>query len=63
MPEAILVGKMWYVRVDELPVNFDVCPFCHSTKPWIVHGGDETFYPRRGCLDCNRWIDQVRLRK
>ncbi len=25
--------------------------------------GDETFYPRRGCLECNIWYEQPRLRR
>ena len=29
----------------------------------ITKPGDETFLPQRGCLDCNKWLDPVRLRK
>jgi hypothetical protein len=38
-------------------------PHCGSLRPPTVDHGDETFEPRRGCLDCNRWWEPVRLRE
>lgn len=29
----------------------------------IEQPGDETFHPRLGCLDCDTWLQPVRLRK
>jgi hypothetical protein len=29
----------------------------------VTQPADETFLERRGCLDCNQWLDPVRLRK
>jgi hypothetical protein len=34
------------------------CSHLHTT----VQAADETFYERRGCLDCNCWLDPVRLK-
>jgi len=30
-------------------------------KRILVRPGDETFLPQRGCLDCNTWLDPVRV--
>lgn len=40
----------------------DMCPFCGG-KNLHASDGDATFMPRRGCLDCNRWIESVRVRR
>lgn len=44
------------------------CPFCGSLKPPYLEAEnlDATrfttrFVPRRGCTDCNRWWDRVRI--
>ena len=39
-----------------------VCPFCGSTK---LHSKPETetFRERRGCLDCDNWLDPVRVKR
>ena len=37
------------------------CPSCGSTRPPIIdRKSDFTFYPRRGCLDCDKWWEPVR---
>jgi len=32
-------------------------------KRVLVRPGDETFHAQRGCLDCDTWLDPVRLRR
>lgn len=43
-------------------IPLDVCPFCGG-KRLQVSEGDKTFLPRRGCLDCDRWIESVKVRR
>lgn len=34
------------------------CPYCGSTRPFILEGRVILgLPPRHGCLDCNRWLD------
>lgn len=37
------------------------CPHCGSDRLTTDHD-DEKFLPRVGCLDCNVWLTEVRLR-
>ena len=36
----------------------EFCP--HKNK--ITHPEDETFYSREGCVDCNTWLQPVRIK-
>ena len=29
----------------------------------VVRPADDTFHEQRGCLDCNQWLDPVRLKR
>lgn len=58
--EYIIIDGQLYKRVDYF--NSEFCPFCGS-KELIINPEDETFLSRVGCLNCDRWIDPVRLRK
>jgi hypothetical protein len=35
----------------------------HPPHRRIADHGDETFFSREGCLDCNTWLAPVRLRR
>jgi hypothetical protein len=35
------------------------CPHAHT----FFRKADETFLEQQGCLDCNEWLDPVRLRR
>jgi hypothetical protein len=35
---------------------------CENPKLITVHENDETFFPRIGCLKCNKWYGKPRLR-
>ena len=50
--------------VDEVRAmeHRNYCSRCKDPSKLIVHPGDETFLPRRGCTGCDRWFDPVRLR-
>ena len=37
-----------------------MCSDCPHNRI-ITQPGSETFLPRRGCLDCNEWLEPVRL--
>lgn len=58
--EYIIIDGQLYKRMDYFDSEF--CPFCGSTN-LITKPGDETFLSRVGCLNCDRWIDPVRLRR
>ena len=59
----VAVDREWYDRAVRALSASAGCPFCLSARPFVVdHENDSTFFPRRGCLDCDRWIDKVVLR-
>lgn len=45
------------------PQKFSSCPFCGSAKEPIVKEADETFEPRYGCGDCDRWWGPAILKR
>lgn len=49
----------FFDEVDEIVREEGLCP--HERT--IRHEGDETTYGRLGCLDCDAWLEPVRLRK
>lgn len=51
-------------EVDALEQERDRLPACrHPANSRIADHGDETFYPREGCLDCDEWLEPVRLKR
>lgn len=44
-----------------LPGRGEGCPHCGSLRKPIMTE-DETFLPRKGCLDCDQWWGPPRLR-
>lgn len=64
--EEKLAGEYWKAGqaiVRELDGSRAACGAGCSHDRTIVHPGDETFFPQRGCLDCGAWLDPVRLRR
>lgn len=60
--EYIELNGVLYRRVSRAEVrSFQGCPRCGSER-LITKPGDESFYPRMGCLSCNRWIQKPELR-
>ena len=53
----VINGKL-YKEVESF--EDDICPFCGG-KDFIIHPEDETFKKRKGCLNCNKWLDPVRF--
>jgi hypothetical protein len=58
--EYITKDGQLYKKVEYFDGKF--CPFCGGTR-LITKRGDEVFHSRMGCMDCDKWIDPVRLRK
>lgn len=52
-------GEM-YVRVDS-DRSWYSCPFCNS-KNLTKESDNETFYGRTGCLDCDKWLNKLRIK-
>lgn len=51
-------------RFASVVEEVDPTPASHEGHRVIVEKKtDDTFLPRHGCLDCNVWIDPVRLRR
>ena len=59
---TIIVSRTWYNDIVRNVTICTNCPFCGSTN-LIVHPGDETFMPRRGCLNCNEWFTKPELKR
>ena len=51
-----------YNKEDYFGKYLEACPLCGSERPFIINKGDKTFHDRRGCLDCNKWIDGVHFK-
>jgi len=62
--EYITINGVLYRRVESLTEIFDgkTCPLCGSNN-LIEHPECERFYARRGCLDCDTWLESVRLKE
>ena len=62
MGDKIEVSRVWYeAALQALSGKFG-CPFCGSTEGETEKPGDETFHPRKGCLDCSKWWTPEQLR-
>jgi len=48
----------FFDEVDEIVREEGLC----QHERTIRHEGDETVYGRLGCLDCDAWLEPVRLR-
>lgn len=65
MKVKIKVDKKWF---DEMMLKLNVpeqfgCPFCGHTEPRTIEKADDgTFFPRRGCLECNQWFELPELK-
>ena len=59
--DKVLVDAAWLAKI--MDTDRYGCPFCGSMREPIVKPGDETFYSRRGCLDCEEWWEPVKLKK
>lgn len=57
---TVYVGSEWAGKVVRIVEVDEHRPCLHLRT--IVHPGDETTYPRTGCLDCDQWLTPVRLR-
>ena len=60
--DAVVVSREWFDRV-QLRLSNEGCPFCGSRREPLCAKGDETFLPRRGCLDCDTWFGPPELRR
>jgi hypothetical protein len=63
MPKMVEVREDWLAEVLDAGHG---CPFCGSqraphVRPASYCGPNSHFTAQRGCLDCNRWWDPVRL--
>ena len=47
---------------DEIVFNGVSCQYCGS-RNLNKESENETFYGRVGCLDCNQWLQPVKLKK
>jgi transposase-like protein len=60
--DGVVVSPEWYEYAMKVLSGKGGCPFCGSTREPIVKPGDETFLPRKGCGDCDRWWGPPELR-
>lgn len=57
----VIVTRDWFNRVmSNYSVRAEGCPFCGSQREPTIDE-KQGFYPRRGCLDCNRWWTKPEL--
>jgi hypothetical protein len=58
--DKVLVSKDWieWVQSSLLKFTEQRCHLCNGVRI-TVKPGDESFYPRKGCLDCDVWLEDL----
>jgi hypothetical protein len=60
--DAVAMTK-FAVVVQEVDPGSQLLADHADHKLVVEHPNDETFFPRRGCVTCDVWLDPVRLRR
>ncbi|KKM85110.1 hypothetical protein LCGC14_1292390 [marine sediment metagenome] len=60
--KKIKVSYDWYENIIS-QIDKNICPFCNSNKLILTDTNSNTFYPRKGCLSCNKWLELPKLKR